>query len=567
MYLRTTPRRNRDGSVVRYLQLAHNVWDPQLKRSRASVIYNFGREDASSRAAIERLVASLSRYLVGETSLVGPAAEGFTFLQSRSFGGSYALDGLWHRLGIDVLLRRLLSGRRRDPAAERVLFALVANRALAPSSKLAATRWLADETHIAGLPETSDDACYRAMDWLLEVQGELEREVFHSVADLLNLEVDLLFFDTTSTYFCCDEADEPAERDERGLPLADGEAGGRSAGFRSYGHSKDHRDDLPQVVVGMAVTREGIPVRVWSWPGNTPDAALIRQAKAELHDWSLGRIVWVADRGFAAQANRRALRRGDEHYILAERLRSGSAEAKAALARPGRYQELAGGLRVKEVRLAPGERFVLCHHPESAARDAAVRARLLARLQEMIADSDRLSATKRAELRGVISTKPGLARFLRTTAGGLLRLDEAAIAAETKLDGRYLLRCSDAKLSAADIALGYKQLWQIERGWRDLKQVIDLRPVYHRKEERIRAHIVLCWLALLLVRVAETACQDSWPNLRRELDKLALGSFAGPAGSFAQRTELTATQHAMLAKLKLAEPPRLQQLTPAEAAS
>jgi hypothetical protein len=568
MYLRATPRTNKDGSVVRYLQLAHNVWDPVAKRSRAQVVYNFGREDQLSRAALERLVASLSRYLRSGLSLDTPAGEGFAFLESRPLGGAYVLDGLWRRLGIDATMRRLLTKGRRDAAAERVLFALIANRALAPSSKLAATRWVAEEVHIAGLPATSDDACYRAMDWLLEIQGSLEREVFHAVADLLNLEVDLLFFDTTSTYFCCDEADAPIERDEHGLPLADaGEGGGRASGFRSYGHSKDHRDDLPQVVIGMAVTREGIPVRVWSWPGNTPDTALIRQAKEELRDWSLGRIVWVADRGFASAENRRELRRGDGHYILAERLRCGSAEAQAALARAGRYCELAGGLRVKEVRIAAGERFVVAHHPESAARDAAVRERLLARLAAMIDGSDRLSATKRAELRGVISTKPGLARFLRTTAGGLLRIDAAAIAAEERLDGKLLLRCSDPELSAEEIALGYKQLWQIERGWRDMKQVIDLRPVYHRTEERIRAHVVLCWLALLLVRVAETSCGESWPNLRRELGKITLGSFSGPAGSFSQRTEISAAQRAILAKLKLAEPPRISGLRPATAAS
>ena len=252
---------------------------------------------------------------------------------------------------------------------------------------------------------------------------------------------------------------------------------------------------------------------------------------------------------------------------MAEKLRSGSAEAKAALARAGRYQEVAAGLRVKEERIGEGERFVVCHNPEGAARDAAVRARLLARLTEMIATSDKLSDAKRAELRGVISTRPGLARFLRTTAGGLLRVDEGAIKAEERLDGKYLLRCSDPTLSAEDIALGYKQLWQIERGWRDMKQVLDLRPVYHRKEERIRAHVVLCWLALLLVRVIETTCEESWPQLRRELEQLKLGSFRGPSGTFRQRTEITAPQRAILAKLQLAEPPRLQEITPAAAAS
>src|SRR5690606_1586147 len=132
----------------------------------------------------------------------------------------------------------------------------------------------------------------------------LEEAVFHQVANLLNLEVDLLFFDTTSTYFCIDEADEAVERDARGEVLTDDDddhstkSPATTTGFRTYGKSKDHRDDLPQIVVGLAVTREGIPVRVWSWPGNTSDSALIRQVKADLKEWTLSRVVWVADRGF-----------------------------------------------------------------------------------------------------------------------------------------------------------------------------------------------------------------------------------------------------------------------------
>ena len=408
------------------------------------------------------------------------------------------------------------------------------------------------------------------MDWLLEVQGELEKEIYQQVANLLNLEVDLLFFDTTSTYFKRDEADDPVARNERGELLPPAEDGGegdreaaRHAGFRSYGRSKDHRDDLPQVVVGMAVTREGIPVRVWSWPGNTADSALIRQVKDDLRDWTLSRVVWVGDRGFASDANRRFLRCGDAHYILGEKLRSGSAEAKAALARAGRYQEVAGNLRVKEVRISEGERFVVCASPRGALRDAAVRERLLARLGEMIEGSDKLSPVKRAELRGVISTKPGLARFLRTTPGGLLRVDEAAIKAEERLDGTYLLRSSDPELSAADIALGYEQLLEVERGWRLVKQIIDLRPVYHRREDRIRAHVVLCWLALLLVRVIETTWEASWPSLRHELEKLRLGSFRGAAGSLRQRSEITSAQRAILARLQISTPPLLHELAPA----
>ena len=244
---------------------------------------------------------------------------------------------------------------------------------------------------------------------------------------------------------------------------------------------------------------------MWCWPGNTADSALIRQVKDDMRDWSLSRVVWVADRGFTSAENRRYLRRGGNHYIIGEKLRSGSAEAAAALSRQGRYQEVAANLRVKEVRIAEDERFVICHNPDGAERDAAIRARLIAQLKELIDGTDVLSKDKRAELRGVISTKPGLNRYLRVTPGGLLRIDAAKAKAEENLDGKYLLRTSDPKMTAEDIALGYRQLLEVERGWRDMKQVIDLRPVYHRKEERIRAHVILCWLALLLARIAENA--------------------------------------------------------------
>jgi len=565
MYVRVTPRRNKDGSEVRYLQLAHNTWDPAAKRSKVQVIYNFGREDTANRQALERLVASVTRFLDPDAALTA-AAEGLEFTESRPLGGTWALDGLWERLGIGTVMKRLLRGRRLDPAAERVLFALVANRALAPSSKLAASRWISEDALIAGLPGTTDDACYRAMDWLLQIKEPLEQEIFARLANLLNLEVDLLFFDTTSTYFELDEEDEPVPRDKNGEVTDDEQkaAEGKPAGFRAYGKSKDHRDDLPQVVIGMAVTRDAIPVRIWCWPGNTADSALIRQVKDDMRDWTLAKIIWAADRGFASEQNRRHLRKGGNHYIIGEKLRSGSAEAQAALSRQGRYMDITGNLKVKEVRIADDERFVICFNPEAAERDAAVRARMITQLGELIDGSDTLTSTKRAELRGVISTKPGLNRYLRVTPGGLLRVDKARAKAEENLDGKYLLRTSDPKLSSEDIALGYKQLLLVERGWRDMKQVIDLRPVYHRKEERIRAHVILCWLALLLARIAENAAGTTWPQIRRELDRITIGTFTGPAGTFRQRTELTKTQRDILAQLKTDPPPRVWELTPAQ---
>ncbi len=324
-------------------------------------------------------------------------------------------------------------------------------------------------------------------------------------------------------------------------------------GFRQYGHSKDHRPDLPQVLIGMAVTRAGIPIRVWSWPGSTGESPLLRQVRDDLQGWQLGRVVWVADRGFSSGKNRAYLSQDDENYIIGEKLRGGSKEASLALSWPGRYQKVAENLQVKEV-VMEDDRFVICYNPEHAVRDAAVRERMLKRLEVDLEDSYQLSIEKRSELLG--KTKPGLARLLRVTKSGLLRVDRAAVEREAQLDGKYLVRSSDPDMSADEIALGYKQLLQVDRGWRDMKTTLDLRPVYHRKEERIRAHIVLCWLALLLIRVAENRTQDSWRNLRNELQRLHVGTFQGSAGRCLQRTDITSRQAEVMKALEIPEPPR-----------
>ena len=199
----------------------------------------------------------------------------------------------------------------------------------------------------------------------------------------------------------------------------------------------------------MAVTRDGIPVRVWSWPGNTSDSALIRQVKTDMRDWVLGKVIWVADRGFSSAKNRRFLQQGAGGYIIGEKLRTESPLVKAALSRQGRYQQAAGNMQVKEVRLPDAtDRFVICYNPDAAERDAAIRAELISKLEELIAGTDKLTATKRAELRGKISTMPGLNRFLRVTPGGLLRTDKTKAKAEENLDGKYLLRCADPQLTS-----------------------------------------------------------------------------------------------------------------------
>jgi transposase len=327
-------------------------------------------------------------------------------------------------------------------------------------------------------------------------------------------------------------------------------------------------------VIGLAVTREGIPVRVWVWPGNTNDQSVIAQVKDDLRGWRLGRCVWVVDRGFSSEENLRCLTKGGGHWIAGERMRDGHPAHEAALARQGRYRQVRDSLRVKEVLVGDGEaakRFVVCHNPHEAERDRSGREQTIGRLE---AELDRLEAQRRrakgpqateAHLRGECALRdhPSLGRYLRQLRSGRLRIDRAALRSEERLDGKFLLSTSDPDLCAEDVALGYKNLLEAERSFRDLKGTLELRPVFHRLERRIRAHILICWLALLMIRVAERSSGETWRTIARELGRLHLVTLAGPAGQVRQTTAPSEEQRRILAALDVDPPPRITALHPA----
>ncbi|TYC66480.1 IS1634 family transposase [Streptomyces sp. CB01881] len=348
-----------------------------------------------------RLVDSLNRYLGdGGTDVAAPLGlEGgpLAVESSRPIGTVWLLDGLWKLLGIDQALVKVLDARQFRTDVERALFALVANRAVAPSSKRAAAEWAGKDAVVPGIEELAEQHAYRAMDLLVDehTQAAVQEAVFFAAANLLDLEVDLIFFDTTSTYFERDEAD----RDEA---------------LRRYGHSKDHRKDLPQIVIGLAVTREGIPVRIWTWPGNTNDQTVIAQVKADLRAWRLGRVVTVTDSGFSGESNLACLKKAGGHYISGVKMREGSTKGTEALARQGRYQQVRDNLRVKEVRLDsdPGRRWIICHNPAEAERDAQRREEQLAAITEELARiaAARAQDAKKAKDR---TAKAGLKRAAR----------------------------------------------------------------------------------------------------------------------------------------------------------
>jgi transposase len=419
----------------------------------------------------------------------------------------------------------------------------------------------------------SDDQAYRAMDLLVEADATagVQEAVFFAVANLLNLDVDVILFDTTSTYF---EADPDVGED--GTP-----------GFRRYGHSKDHRPDLPQVIIGLAVTKEGIPVRVWCWPGNTADVTVLPQVRDGMRGWNLGRVITVVDRGFSSQANLDYLRKGGGQWIAGVKMRDKSANAAVVLSRPGRYTDVDEHLRVKEVQMeqaTPGVRWVVCHNSAEATKDAQSRqdaityltgeldriATARARTQTALKNAATDKATKRleAELAGhtraecALRDHTSLGRWLRQNSTGRLVIDKKAVAAEAKLDGKYLLSTSDQHLSPAEIATGYKNLLKAERGFRDMKTGLLLRPVFHRLEPRITAHVLICWLALLLIRVAEERTGETWATISTHLSRLAAVTLAGKAGTVVQSTEPTDKQRALLAACQVPPPPRITTLNP-----
>lgn len=578
MYLRFTQRKNSDGSTVRYVALAHNYRiDGQ---SKPQVLLNLGRVDQLDLDGLRRLAASINKHFGDGEALPDTAEAGLGIgtapmrvLESRPVGQVWLLDALWRRLEIADAIGRVTDRRRFTTNMERVLFALVANRAVQPMSRQSAAEWVNEDVSIPGLAAMDDDQAYRAMDLLVEAdtEGRVQEAVLSAVAHQLNLEVDLLFLDITSTNF---------ERDTGPEPAGDGDAeAGAGAGFRRFGHSKDHRGGLPQIIIGLAVTKEGIPVRCWCWPGNTGDQTVLAEVKDNMRDWKLGRVITVVDRSFSSADNLAYLRRVGGHYIAGMRMHDGNPLIEQALSRQGRYQQVTDNLRVKEITIdGQDTRLILCHNPLQAKRDAQQREQIITRIEAELARIAKQRARnakrpcgdktrKRNEAAYVRSEcalrdHPTLGRWLRQQADGRLVIDRSKVNAEVRLDGKYLIATSDPHISPGDAALGYENLLEAECGFRDLKSTLMLRPIFDRLEHRIRAHVLICWLALLLVRVAERGTGHTWAHINRQLGRIAQVTLGGPAGTVVQTTPLRPEQRAIYRALHVDPPPRIITFNP-----
>jgi hypothetical protein len=554
MYLRTTRRRNQDGSIVEYYQLAETHWDPVKRRPTAHIIHNFGRADTLDRAALLRLARSISRVCQAGLEVpaeVAPPGEAIELEWARPLGVVHVARALWEELGIGDVLRSCEPRGSRHAPHELALFTMAANRLCEPLSKLACyAHWLPERVYLPEAEELTLEQLYFALDFLDTHIEAIEREIFFRTADLFRADVDLIFWDTTSVYFEVDEEDE-VEETRRGTTLP---------ALRQRGYSKEGHDSDPQVVVGLALTRDGLPVRSWVFPGNTVDTTTVAQVKEDLRGWRLGQAIFVGDAGMDSEANRHELAKGVGHYILAMPMGKLTEVQQEVLSRPGRFHRVNEHLEVKEVLVGDGarqRRYIVCRNLEEAQRQRQHREELLTALRQEL---DRLDPQARAHTKRacelVASKRYG--RYLARGPGGRLTIDPAAVQRATRMDGKYVLLTNDDTLTPEDVGLGYKAMMLIEACFRRMKTAgLRLRPVYHWTAHRIVSHVKLCVLALLLERAAEIRTGETWRNIRFVLDEIQAVRYRVQGTTIVQSTRLTPQAATLLKKLHVPPPKRL----------
>jgi hypothetical protein len=482
----------REGHRYEYLQIVRSVRDGA--RVRQELVASLGRRDLLvASGQLDRLVQALARFSTRLRVVEAAKDERLVAREARSWGPALVFGRLWQRQGLPQILDRHAEGRRFGFDPERVVFALALQRLCAPGSDLQGAAW-AETVEAPGFAGLALHHFYRTLPWLAAVRHELERDLFFQGRDLFSGELDLVFVDTTSVYLYRDGVSDLVR----------------------HGYSRDRRPDLPQLVLCVAVDARGWPGAFDVLPGNTADVAALSLSIARFRErFRIRRAVVVADRGMLGQATLAQLR---DHatapfdYILGCPLRRERAVAEAVLARPGRYHAVADNLEVKEVRVGE-RRYIVCRNPIEAKQDAADREALLAKLRQTL-EHDGPKA--------VVGNR-GYARFLKIAQGGVT-LDEAAVTREARLDGKFVLTTS-TDLPAAAVAQAYKSLWRVERAFRAVKSTLDVRPIFHQRDDSVIGHIVGCFLALRLEvdlqrRLDAKGLAVPWPDLMRDLARV-----------------------------------------------
>jgi len=531
-----------------YLQIVENRREG--RRTVQRVMCTVGRLDQlHAKGSVESLIRSLCRY--SERVLLILSGKSDVSALAKKIGPALIFERLWEELGIKKVIRGLVSERKFEFDVERAIWLTVLHRLFVSGSDRSCDRWRQHYV-IKVVEELSLHHLYRAMAFVGEeledqrgatpfsprcIKDLIEEGMFFERRDLFT-GLDLVFFDTTSIYF-----------EGQG-----GEALGRK------GHSKDHRSDLNQMVVGAVIDNRGKPVCCEMWPGNTADVKSLLPVAARIRSrFHVGQFCIVADRGMISAATLKALQDNEIPCILGTRMRKVNEIKRDVLSHPGRYREVypegkfskdPDPLKVKEVSLK-GCRYIVCFNPRQARKDAQDRQAILDSLQDKIKSGPK----------SLIGNK-GYRKFLKIDRGSV-NIDQDKVGYESRFDGKWVLM-TNTNLSADQVALKYKELWQVEQVFRDIKSVLETRPVYHQRDENITGHVFCSFLALVLRkeldrRLAEAGHHFEWPDIKRDLKALEEVVIRENGKSLVLRTECIGTCGRVFQAVGVAIPPTIRE--------
>jgi len=547
--------RSKKSGPRTYLQIVENRWEEG--RARQRVIATLGRLDQlQASGELDGLLRSGARFADAVMVLEAHAQGQAPTVDARRIGPALVFERLWEQSGCRAVLLALAAKRRFEFPLERAVFLTVLHRLFDPGSDRAADKWRRDYA-IASVEDLELHQLYRAMAWLGEelaepeqagrtpfsprcVKDEVEERLFARRRDLFS-NLELVFFDTTSIYF-------------------EGR-GGESLGQR--GHSKDHRPDCRQMVVGAVLDGEGQPVCCELWPGNVTDVRTLIPVVDRLRTrFAIGQVCIVADRGMISRETIEELESEtrDWQYILGVRMRRQREVSQEVLSRAGRYREVhpkgtsrkdPAPLKVKEVRVE-GRRYVVCFNQDQAKKDAADRQAIVAALREQLKRGDK----------SLVGNK-GYRKYLKTQ-GPHFVIDEQRLKAEARFDGKWVLR-TNTDLDAEEVALKYKQLWMVEQVFRSTKSLLDTRPIFHKRDETIRGHVFCSFLALILRKTLQERLQAKghdfeWADVVADLDALQQIHVQHQDKSFLLRTETQGICGKVLQAVGVAVPATVQRI-------
>jgi Transposase DDE domain len=537
-----------------YLQIVENF--RQDGRVCQRVLTTLGRLDELRRSgSLDGLLASGARFAEHVLLLTAHRNGQVPVIKSQRIGPTLIFERLWQETGCQQVLRDLLASRHFEFAVERAVFLTVLHRLCATGSDRAGQRWKEDY-RIDGADDLELHHMYRAMAWLGEelpaaqqqerlalvprcTKDVIEERLFARRSDLFS-ELDIVFFDTTSLYF-------------------EGE-GGETIG--QYGHSKDQRPDLHQMIVGVVLDGDGRPLSCELWPGNTADVTTLVPVVDRLgRRFHIGQACIVADRGMISDSTVALLEEAERPYILGARMRKQKEVRQQVLADRGRFRTVQGPrkrsddpapLKVKEVRIG-GRRYVVCINPEQVEHDRQQRETIVAALREQLRQGDK----------SLVGNK-GYRRYLQVEGEGHFAIDQTKIAAEARYDGTWVLR-TNTELPTAEVALQYKKLWMVEQWFRTCKSLLDTRPIFHHCDATIRGHVFCSFLALVLrqelqARLAARGFRLEWADIMRDLERVQSVHVSQDFKHYLLRSELENTAGRVFQSVGVAVPPAVQEM-------